>query len=389
LLHDSRQILEDQLSAVERASSKRGTGDLDLSLLTDGLEAEREQGITIDVAYRYFSTPRRKFIIGDTPGHTQYTRNMATGASTADVAIILADAAKGLLEQSKRHLYIAHLLGIRHIIVAVNKMDLVGYSRDVFAGVCEAVTQFASRLEGLPPQFCFVPVSALLGDMVVDRGERTPWYAGPTLLELLETIEPARDNSARAFRLPVQLVQKSPELGRTYLGLIASGSVSVGQEVLVLPSGRTTTVKGVYRWPDSAATAWAGESVALSLADEIDISRGDQIVSATHPPRVARSLEATLVWFSGESLAPNGRYLLKHTSRTVKAKVSSVVDVVDVHTLELRAPSAAIGANDIAHVVLTLALPIFFDAYSEERATGAFILIDEVTNQTVAAGMFV
>ncbi len=388
LLHDTRQILEDQLTAVARASHKQGLEELDLSLFTDGLEAEREQGITIDVAYRYFSMPRRKFIIADTPGHVQYTRNMATGASTADVAVILADAAKGLLEQSKRHLFIAHLLGIKHVIVAVNKMDLVDYQRDKFEAVRDAVEQFSALLDGPLPHFYFVPVCALLGDMVVERGDRLAWYDGPTLLELLESIERAEARTSRPFRFPVQLVQKSVEQGRAYLGLIASGSVFVGQEVVVLPSGRTTTVKAIHRWPGNRAAASAGESVALSLADEIDISRGDQIASVEQPPHVFRMLEATLVWFSVDPMVANGRYLLKHASRTVKAKVASVVDIVDVDTLTKRvSTTAVVGVNDIAHVVIALAQPIFCDLYSEERATGAFILIDEMSNQTVAAGM--
>ena len=387
LLHDTRQIFEDQLAAVERASHKRGFAGLDLSLLTDGLEAEREQGITIDVAYRYFSTPRRKFIIADTPGHVQYTRNMATGASNAEVAVILADATKGLLEQAKRHLYITHLLGIRHVIVAVNKMDLVDYGREALASVRNAFEQFANRLDGDKPHFYFVPISALKGDMVVERGDRMAWYDGPTFLELLESIEPPKVGASRPFRLPVQLVQKSAAQGRMYLGLIASGSVSLGQEVIVLPSGRTTTVKSIHRWPGNCTTAYAGESIALSLADEIDISRGDQIAGVDQPPCIARSLDATLVWFSVDPLIVNRRYLLKHTSRTVTAKVVSVVDIVDVGALEKRVPVAPIGVNDIAHVVLALPQPIFCDPYSEDRAAGAFILIDEVSNQTVAAGM--
>lgn len=387
LLHDTRQILEDQLAAIERASHKRGFADLDLSLLTDGLEAEREQGITIDVAYRYFATPRRKFIIADTPGHVQYTRNMATGASTADTAVILADASKGLLEQGKRHLYITHLLGIRHVIVAVNKMDLVGYSRVAFSSVRKAFEQFANGLDGENPRFYFVPISALKGDMVVKRGDRIPWYDGPTLLELLESIDPSEGNGLQAMRFPVQLVQRAGGHGRAYLGRLASGELSVGQKVVVLPSGRTSTVKGIHAWREDRITAYAGESVALSLSDEIDISRGDQIADATRPPRAAQSLSATLIWLAVEPLQVGGRYLLKHTSRTVKAKVAWIRHVVDVETLEKRPASGPVAANDIAHAVLDLQQPVFFDSYDLNRTTGAFILIDELSNQTVAAGM--
>jgi sulfate adenylyltransferase large subunit len=387
LLHDTRQIFEDQLAAVERASHKRGFAQLDLSLLTDGLEAEREQGITIDVAYRYFATPRRKFIIADTPGHVQYTRNMATGASTADAAVILADASKGLLEQGKRHLYIAHLLGIRHVIVAVNKMDLVDYSRVAFASVRNAFEEFANKLDGEKPRFYFLPISALKGDMVVERGDRIAWYDGPTLLELLESIDSSEGHGLRPLRFPVQLVRRAAGHGRAYLGRLASGEVSVGEKVVVLPSARVSTVKAIHAWNEDRVTAYAGESVALSLSDEIDISRGDQIADAARPPRVAHSLSATLVWLAVEPLHAGGRYLLKHTSRTVKAKVASIRHIVDVETLEKRPASGPVAANGIAHAVIALQQPVFFDSYGTDRTTGAFILIDELSNHTVAAGM--
>jgi len=386
LLHDTQQIHDDQLRAIAHASSKRGSEDLDLSLLTDGLEAEREQGITIDVAYRYFTTAQRKYIIADTPGHRQYTRNMATGASTADAALILVDATRGLLEQGKRHLYIAHLLGIRHIAVAINKMDLVDYRRDVFASARAIVHDFARSLEGSAPTLTFVPVSALRGDMVVERGERMTWHDGPTLLEWLESIEPAGETSSRPLRFPVQLVQRTQE-GRTYLGRVASGTVVQGQAVTVLPSGRRTRVKRIQRWPDACSAAFAGDSVALSLSDELDVSRGDYIVDAERAPAAYRALDATLVWLSSEPLVQRARYLLKHTSRTVAARVVTLRHVVEVETLEKREPTAAVAANDIANVELALQQPLFFDSYSADRATGAFILIDEATNQTVAAGM--
>jgi sulfate adenylyltransferase subunit 1 (EFTu-like GTPase family) len=279
------------------------------------------------------------------------------------------------------------LLGIRHVIVAVNKMDLVDYGREALASVRNAFEEFARRLDGDEPCFYFVPISALKGDMVVERGDRMAWYEGPTILELLESIDPLADGALRPFRLTVQLVQKSPEQGRSYLGLIAAGSVSLGQEVIVLPSERTTIVKAIHRWPGTCTTAAAGESIALSLGDELDVSRGDQVASVIQPPRIARSIEATLVGFSVDPVIVNRRYLLKHTSRTVTAKIASVKDVVDVGTLQKRDAVASIGVNDIAHVVLALGQPIFCDPYCEDRATGAFILIDEVSNQTVAAGM--
>jgi sulfate adenylyltransferase large subunit len=384
LLHDTRQILEDQLAAVAHASVRRGHPVTDLSLLTDGLEAEREQGITIDVAYRYFATPRRKFIIADTPGHLQYTRNMATGASTADVAVVLADARKGLLAQSKRHLYIAHLLGIRHIVVAVNKMDLVRYARESFDSVRGEFERFAAPLE--IPDLRFIPISALRGDMVVERGAHLGWYHGPALLELLETLEPAQDEVEQPFRFPVQLVQRYDGT-RAYLGRVASGIVRAGEEVVALPSGRRTLVSGIRTLEGARESALAGDSVALLLGDEIDLARGDLLGCTQRPPRSAKSFEARLVWLAGEPLVPGGRYLLKHTTRTVRAKVSAANSKVDVETLERRDPGERIGMNDIAHVALAVQQPIFCDPYRSDRGTGAFILIDEATNRTVAAGM--
>ncbi len=384
LLHDTRQILEDQLAAVAHASLRRGHNGTDLSLLTDGLEAEREQGITIDVGYRYFATPRRKFIIADTPGHEQYTRNMATGASTADAAVVLADARKGLLPQSKRHLYIAHLLGIRHIVVAVNKMDLAGYAREVFDAVRAAFEAFAAPLA--IPDLRFVPISALRGDMVVERGTRLGWYDGPTLLELLEALEPAREEIAQPFRFPVQLVQRHNG-ARAYLGRVASGAVHAGDEIVALPSGRRSTVAAIRTPGGARNSAIAGDSVALVLAEEIDIARGDLIADASRAPRAAKLLEAKLVWLAEEPLAPGGQYLLKHSTRTVRAKVSATDYRLDVETLERRDPGERIAMNDIAHVTLQVQHPVFCDPYESNRGTGAFILIDPVTNHTVAAGM--
>jgi sulfate adenylyltransferase subunit 1 len=387
ILHDSRQVLEDQLAAVEKASLKRGMAEVDLSLLTDGLEAEREQGITIDVAYRYFATAKRKFIIADTPGHEQYTRNMATGASTAHAAIILADATKGLLEQSRRHLYIAHLLGIRNLIVAVNKMDLVGYDEAVFKSVRAAFNDFAQKLDEPKPRLQFVPLSAYRGDMVVDRGENLGWYKGPALLELLESIEPEAAATEAPFRFPVQLVQRCADRGRTYLGRVASGTVGVGDSIAVQPAGIATTVKAIYQGTDTREFAEAGDSVAISLADEVDITRGDLIAEVERAPQVARSFNATLVWMSTDPLKPGGRYMIKHTTRTVKAKIALVSYLVDIKTLEHVVPSEPIGVNSIVHAAISVQQPLVLDAYSADRTTGAFILIDEATNQTVAAGM--
>lgn len=384
LLQDTHAIMEDQFSAVERASVRRGALEPDLSLLTDGLEAEREQGITIDVAYRYFATPRRKFIIADTPGHEQYTRNMVTGASTADAAIILLDAAKGVLPQSKRHLLIAHLLGIRDVIVAVNKMDSVDYDQRIFDSVAAAFAGFAEPLA--IPGLHFIPVSALRGDMVVERGDRLSWYTGPTLLERLEAIETDALAIHQPFRFAVQWVNRAGGV-RAYAGRIAAGQVLTGDEIVVFPSGRRTRIRSITAADGQRAVAIAGESVTLTLADELDISRGDMLSVAQRPPRTATTIAATLCWLSEEPLRPEARYVLRHTTRKVKAKILAVNDHLDIHTLEKRAHEGALRMNDIAGVTLVLQQPIFADAYTTVRATGAFILIDEATNQTVAAGM--
>ena len=383
LLHDSRTILQDQLDAVTRASAKRGNGELDLSLLTDGLEAEREQGITIDVAYRYFATANRKFIIADTPGHEQYTRNMVTGASTADAAVILVDATKGLLPQSRRHLLIAHLLGIRNVIVAVNKLDLAGYRQETFEAVRNAFAAFSAPLEIQNLQY--VPMSALRGDMVVERGSNLDWYQGTTLLEALEAIDAGTVNTALPLRFPVQYVAHGNS--RNYMGRVAAGMVQTGAEVLVLSSGRRTRVKGISVLERALGAAVAGDSVALQLEDELDVSRGDMIADAHRVPRPARAFEAKLCWLAGEPLAPQGRYLLKHTTRTVKARFASIDYRIDVQTLEHRPLEGEVRMNDIVHAALVVQQPIFVDPYAVDRVTGAFILIDEGTNQTVAAGM--
>jgi sulfate adenylyltransferase subunit 1 len=383
LLHDTRTILQDQLAAVAKASSKRGSDELDLSLFTDGLEAERAQGITIDVAYRYFATARRKFIIADTPGHEQYTRNMVTGASTADAAVILVDATKGLLPQSKRHLLLAHLLGIRHIIVAVNKLDLAGYDRAVYQDVRDDFEFFSAPLQ--IPALSFIPMSALRGDMVVERGAHLGWYEGPTLLEALEAVDAADTLSALPLRFPVQYVGRGA--ARRYLGRVASGVVRPGDEVIAFPSGRRTRVTAVAQLEESRARAAAGDSIALELEDNLDISRGDMLVDAGQPPRSARAFNAKLCWLATEPLAPQGRYLLKHTSRTLQAKFASIDYRIDVHTLATETFRGEVRMNDIVHAGLVAQQPLFADPYAENRVTGAFILIDEATNQTVAAGM--
>jgi sulfate adenylyltransferase subunit 1 len=383
LLHDTRTILQDQLDAVARASSKRGSEELDLSLLTDGLEAEREQGITIDVAYRYFSTGRRKFIIADTPGHEQYTRNMVTGASTAGAAVILLDARKGLLPQSRRHLYLAHLLGIREVIVAVNKMDLTGYAAGVFEALRAEFERFAVPLN--IPNLRFVPMSALRGDMVVERGTQLGWYRGPTLLEALEEVNVVNETAARPLRFPVQYVARGGERG--YMGRIVSGTLRPGDEVVALPTGRRTRIKGITMFDQVRHAAAAGDSVALLLADELDVSRGDMLADVVRPPRAAKSFEAKLCWLANEPLAPQGRYLLRHTTRTVKAKFASINYRIDVQTLDRKPPDSEVRMNDIVHAALVVQQPLFVDSYAVDRATGAFILVDEATNQTVAAGM--
>ncbi len=387
LLHDTRAIFEDQLAAVQRASWKRGQDEMDLSLLTDGLEAEREQGITIDVAYRYFATPRRKFIIADTPGHEQYTRNMVTGASTADAAVILVDARKGVLPQTRRHTYIAHLLGVRHIVVAVNKMDLVGYDQAVFERIRGDFLAFASAL-GIP-ELRFIPLSALRGDLVVERGTGMDWYRGPTLLVTLEEIDARRGIDALPLRFPVQLVVR-PGSGsdfRGYAGRLESGAIEPGDELQALPSGRRSVIRDIVFHGKSVPGAVAGDSVTLVLADDIDVSRGDMLADASDAPRAVKSLKARLCWFSEAPLNRSARFVLKHTTRTVKARLASLDDRVDINTLERQLSPAGLAMNDIAHVSLTLAQPVFMDPYDLNRATGSFVLIDEVTNHTLAAGM--
>ncbi|OGS67300.1 MAG: sulfate adenylyltransferase [Gallionellales bacterium RIFOXYD12_FULL_53_10] len=388
LLHDSKSIFEDQYSAISKTSEKRGMAAVDLSLLTDGLQAEREQGITIDVAYRYFATPKRKFIIGDTPGHEQYTRNMVTAASTANLVVILIDARRGVLVQTRRHTYLASLVGIPHIVLAVNKMDMVEYSEARFNEICTEYLAFAAQL-GLHNVTC-VPLSALVGDMLVDRGENLAWYQGPTLMELLENVEIDHDVNTTDFRYPVQWVCR-PQTEeyhdfRGFMGRIEAGSVTVGDEITVLPAGRTSRVKEIVTLDGNLETACAPQSICITLTDEIDISRGDMFVKADYLPIVTKEFEAMLCWLSETPLDKNRKYLVKHTTRTAKCLFSSIDYRVDVNTLEQHA-NPVVNMNDIAHVKLKVQLPLVTDHYKRNRASGSFIVIDEATNNTVAAGM--
>ncbi|MBI3478905.1 MAG: sulfate adenylyltransferase subunit CysN [Nitrosomonadales bacterium] len=390
LLHDSKSIFEDQFSAISKTSEKRGMAAVDLSLLTDGLQAEREQGITIDVAYRYFATPRRKFIIGDTPGHEQYTRNMVTAASTANLVVILIDARKGVLVQTRRHTYLASLVGVPHVVLAVNKMDMVDYSQARFDEIVAEYKAFAAQLN-LHDVTC-IPLSALNGDMVVDRGDNLGWYQGPALLELLETVAIDHDVNTSDFRFPVQWVCR-PQTEehhdfRGFMGRIEAGEVSVGDEITVLPSGRTTRIKEIVTYDGKLQTAFAPQSVTLTLEDEIDISRGDMFVRSDAPPNVAKEFEAMLCWLAEAPLDKNRKYLVKHTTRTAKCLFSRLDYRVDVNTLEHRG-SDQLNMNDIARVALKTQQPLVFDSYATDRATGSFIVIDEASNNTVAAGMII
>ncbi|HJU84047.1 MAG TPA: GTP-binding protein [Holophagaceae bacterium] len=384
LLHDSRAILADTLQALERSSRRRGLEILDLSLLTDGLQAEREQGITIDVAYRYFSTGTRKYILADAPGHEEYTRNMVTAASTADLAILLVDARKGLLTQTRRHAAIAKLLGLRHVVVAINKMDLVDWSREAFEALRADILAFTGEL-GLG-EVRFLPLSALQGDMVVERGDHLDWYEGPTLLELLETAEVDEDAAARPFRFPVQMVSRAHADHRAYLGRVESGVVRPGDPVTVLPSGRSSRVRSIHLGLDVLEEAVAGQSVSLLLEDELDISRGDLLADPRHAPEPVREVEATLCWFSETPLAPGRRYLLRQGTRESRAVVSELRHRLDLQTLAM-APATHLAMNDLGRARFRLQQSLAADPYAEDRATGAFILIDEATNSTVGAGM--
>jgi bifunctional enzyme CysN/CysC len=390
LLHDSKMIYEDHLEAITRDSKKSGTtgDDVDLALLVDGLQAEREQGITIDVAYRYFSTAKRKFIIADTPGHEQYTRNMATGASTCDLAIILVDARYGVQTQTKRHSFITSLLGIKHIVVAINKMDLMDFDQSVFERIKADYLAFAERIELKPSSLHFVPMSALKGDNVVNRSERAPWYEGQSLMEILESVEIAGDRNFDDLRFPVQYVNRPNLNFRGFAGTLASGIVRKGDEIVVLPSGKRSTVKSIVTYDGELEQATPGEAITLTLEDEIDVSRGDMLVHADNLPRITDSFDAMLVWMAEEPMLPGKKYDIKRATSYVPGSIASITHRVDVNTLE-HGPASSLQLNEIGRVKVSLDAPIALDGYARNPATGSFIIIDRLTNGTVGAGMII
>ncbi|MEY4660014.1 MAG: hypothetical protein RJB36_1780 [Bacteroidota bacterium] len=389
LLYDSHQIPQDQIELVQQISQRKGLDTLDLSLFTDGLKDERAQGITIDVAYRYFATEKRKFIIADTPGHLQYTRNMVTGASTANAAIILIDARKGVLEQTRRHSFIASLLQIQHLIVCVNKMDLVNYNQDHFDQIVASFLDFSAKLDIVDVQF--IPISALMGDHVVHRSENMPWYQGATLLHTLEHVSVANEVNQIDFRFPVQhpirIDHGSVQDYRAYAGKVESGIVRVGDEIQVLPGKHVSKVKAIKGMNGDLEEAFAPQSISLELTDELDVSRGDVLVKPNNQPLELRQFSAMLCWMSTESYVPGRKYILRHTTKEVKTLIKSILYVYDVQTLKRDESSLVLNANDLARVELHVAAPIFVDSYRKNKATGSFILIDEQSNETVAAGM--
>ncbi len=391
LLYDSKAIFEDQYEAVKVASEKRGEEYVNLALLTDGLRAEREQGITIDVAYRYFSTPRRKFIIADTPGHIQYTRNMVTGASTANLALILVDARKGILEQTRRHAFIASLLKIPHVVFCINKMDLVDYSEEVYNKIIEDFKSFSTKLE--VTDIRFVPISALKGDNIVDRSQNMNWYQGPTLLYLLETIHIASDFDLVNCRFPVQSVIRpfSDEFHdyRGYAGRVSGGIFKPGDTVMALPSGFTTTIKQIDTFNGSIEEAYPPMSVTLLLQDEIDISRGDMIVRENNVPQVDQDIDVMMVWMNEKPLKLGGKYSIRHTTKELRCLIKDIKYKVDINTLHRNLEDKNIGLNEIARVSIRTTQPLFFDKYKLNRITGSIILIDEGTNETLGAGMII
>ncbi len=391
LLYDSKQVLTDQLAHVEQTSERMGHGFLDLSLLTDGLRAEREQGITIDVAYRYFATAQRRFIIADTPGHEQYTRNMVTGASTADLAIVLVDARKGLVEQSRRHAFITTLLRVPHLVLAVNKMDLVGYDQEVFERIAGEFTRFATKLE--IGDLSIIPISALHGDNIVSRSPNTPWYEGPSLLHHLEHVHVSSDRNLIDVRFPVQYVIRPQSVDfpdyRGYAGTVASGVLRPGDEVVVLPSGFTTRIAGIDTIDGPVAEAFPPMAVTVRLADDLDVSRGDMIARPYNAPEPRQDLDAMVCWMTDEPLRPRQRIAIKHTTRTVRAVVKELQYRLDVNTLHRHQGAGELGLNDIGRVKLRTTQPVFVDDYARNRVTGRFILIDEATNATVGAGMII
>ncbi|UII22672.1 sulfate adenylyltransferase subunit CysN [Fulvivirga ligni] len=391
LLYDSKSIFEDQYEAIEESSKRKGDENVNLALLTDGLRAEREQGITIDVAYRYFATPKRKFIIADTPGHIQYTRNMVTGASTANLALILVDARNGVVEQTHRHTFIASLLGIPHVVFCINKMDLVDYSEEVYNKIKGDIESFASKLN--VKDIRFIPISALKGDNVVNESEQTPWFKGGTLLYLLENIHIGSDHNHIDCRFPVQHVIRPHSDKyhdyRGYAGRIAGGVFKPGDTVSVLPSGFTSKIKSIDSFDGELEEAFAPMSVTIQLEDDIDISRGDMIVRENNKPNVGQDVEIMLCWMNEKALVPNGKYGIKHTTNDARCMVKNIQYKVDINTLHRIEDDKTIKMNDIARVTLRTTKPLFFDRYTRNRITGSVILIDEATNETVAAGMII
>ena len=392
LLYDSKSLMEDQIEALERSADITGGGQINLANLTDGLRAEREQGITIDVAYRYFATPRRKFIIADTPGHVQYTRNMVTGASSANLSIVLVDARLGVIEQSRRHTAIAALLRIPHLVVAVNKMDLVGWSEARFQEIRAQFEEFLPRLDIKDVKF--IPMSALNGDNVVDASVHTPWYGGPTLLNHLETVHIASDWNLNGFRLPVQWVNRPNNPTdqtlhdfRGFSGQIAGGIVRTGQKIIAFPAGMVTTVKQIWTYDGPVQEAFCPQSVTLVLEHDIDISRGSMLVGLDHLPGSTTELQAEVCWMHARALQPGRKYFLKHTTHTVQVLVTEIVNKLNLDTLEAELAPAELGVNDIGEIRLRAAKPLVFDGYASNRLTGSFILIEQGTNATVAAGM--
>ncbi len=391
LLYDSKSIFEDQIEAVRSSSERKGLDHIDLSLLTDGLKDEREQGITIDVAYRYFATPKRKFIIADTPGHIQYTRNMVTGASTANLALILVDARKGVIEQTCRHSYIASLLQIPHLVVCINKMDLVDYSEEVYRRIVKEYEEFAAKLD--VNDIRFIPISALLGDNVVNRSENMKWYNGATLMHTLETIHIGSDQNHIDARFPVQTVVR-PHTNehhdyRGYAGRVAGGIFRPGDDIVVMPSGFTSKIKSIDVFGGPVDKAFPPMSVNITLEDEIDISRGDMIVRENNQPMASQDIECMLCWLNSQPMRANGKYLLRHTSNEVRTMVKDLIYRMDISTLTRDESAQELGMNDIGKVMLRTTKPLIYDSYRRNRMTGSVILVDEATNETVAAGMIV
>jgi len=389
MLYDTKSIFQDTLDSIERTSNQRGDDYLDLALVTDGLKAEREQGITIDVAYRYFATPKRKFILADTPGHIQYTRNMVTGASTVNLAIILVDARNGVIEQTRRHTFIANLLQIKHLVVCINKMDLVDYSEERYHEVVEQYQQFTSKLQ--VPDIRYIPISALKGDNVVNKSENMDWYQGPTLLYTLENVQIADDHNHVDARFPVQyVIRPQSEENRDYRGYagkVAGGVFKPGDEIMVLPSGFTSKIKRIDTFDGPVDEAFAPMSVTMLLEDEIDISRGDMIVKQGNQGKMGQDIEMMVCWMNEKPLQPRGKYKLRHTSRDARCIVKDVEYKVDINTLHRFEDDKHIGLNDIGRIKLRTTVPLIHDAYTRNRSTGSVILIDEFTNETLAAGM--